>query len=165
MSGIGKGDGGIDPGGSAMNAGTLEALSVAEAAAPYGFDEFERRGARRIADRRRARHGLVASFATVAVAVLAAIAVLQPRAPDVGEPALVYDAGAFVPAEEPAVVDVGQLVVRESLADRIALLDLQLTEGRAYAMPEDELAQLAATRDQLERSLRGVAYAHALMTQ
>ena len=62
------------------------------------------------------------------------------------------------------MVDVGRLALRDDLADRIALLDLQLTEGRAYAAPEEQLAPLAATRDQLEQSLRSIRYAHALMT-
>jgi hypothetical protein len=134
---------------------TLHTLSQHAAdSPPYAFDEFERRGARRMAQRRWARHGLVASFATVGVAVAAVMTTLMsPSAP--------------VPAEsawEPALVDVGRLAVRDSLADRIALLDLQLTEGRLYALPEEELTQLASAREQLAQSLRSVVYAHALMT-
>jgi hypothetical protein len=147
--------------------------SIDDGLMPYGFDEFQQRSARRVARRRALHQGLVASFATVGVAVLAAITVLQLRsggttAPLVqaapqGTPALVYDT-PYLPDSEPAVVDVGRLAMREELADRIALLDMQLTEARAYAAPEDQLAQLAATRGQLEQSLRGIRYAHALMT-
>jgi hypothetical protein len=132
-------------------------------AAPYGFEEFELRGTRREARRRRVHRGLVASFATVGVAVLAAITMLQLRPAGSADPELVYDT-PYLPVTEPAVVDVGRLAVRESLSDRIALLDSQLTEGRAYALPEEQLAALSATRDQLEQSLRSVSYAHALMT-
>jgi hypothetical protein len=174
MSGNHAGHGGDDARGVALNGTALQVLAGADRGqSPYGFDEFEQRGARRAARRKAVRRGLVASLATVGVAVLAAIAVLQLRpaeestllarnAPQ-GMPALVYDT-PYLPDVEPAVVDVGRLAVRDGLADRIALLDMQLTEGRAYAAPEEQLQQLAATREQLEQSLRGISYAHALMT-
>ena len=61
-------------------------------------------------------------------------------------------------------MDLSQLAQRSDLEDRIAWFDMQITEGRAYAAPADELASLAATRAQLERSLQQVSYAHMLMT-
>jgi HAMP domain-containing protein len=174
MSGNHAGHGGGDARGVALNLSALHELAGSdEGQQPYAFDEFEQRGARRMSRRKAVQQGLVASFATVGVAVLAAIAVLQLRPTDdstslarnapQGMPALVYDT-PFLPDTEPAMVDVGRLAVRDELADRIALLDMQLNEGRAYAAPEDQLQQLAATREQLEQSLRGISYAHALMT-
>jgi hypothetical protein len=167
-------DGGDDAGAVAMSASTLQQLSRLEGEAPpYGFDAFELRIVGRNARRKAVHRGLVASFATVGVALLAAIGVLQLRPAGVSAqlaqavpprmPALVHDT-PYLPDSEPAVVDVGRLALREELADRIALLDMQLTEGRAYAAPEEELAQLAATREQLDQSLRSIRYAHALMT-
>jgi hypothetical protein len=167
-------DGGDDSGAVAMSASTLQQLSRLEGEAPpYGFDAFELRIVGRNARRKAVHRGLVVSFAMLGVAVLAAIAALQLRPAGVSSPvaqtlpaempALVYDTPYF-PEGEPAVVDVGRLALRDDLADRIALLDLQLTEGRAYAAPEEQLAQLAATREQLDQSLRSIRYAHALMT-
>lgn len=174
MHGSGSIDGGDDARVVALSASTLHQLSGLEPwQPPYGFDVFEQRSARRIARRKAVHQGLVASLATVGVAVLAAISVLQLRPAGVSVqlaqavppqmPALVHDT-PYLPDSEPAVVDVGRLALREDLADRIALLDLQLTEGRAYAVPEEQLEQLAATRQQLDQSLRSIRYAHALMT-
>jgi hypothetical protein len=147
-----------------VNAASLQVLASRETGLPYGFDEFEQRAVRRASRRRAQRQGLAAAFAFCGVAVLTAIVILQLRPSASSQmPALVYDT-PYLTDPEPAVVDVGRLTVRDALADRIALLDLQLTEGRAYSAPEEDMAKLAATRAQLEQSLRSVTYAHALMT-
>jgi hypothetical protein len=164
MPGIPAGDRRHDAWSVAVNAASLQSLASRDTGPPYGFEEFEQRAGRRAARRRAQHRGLAATFAFCGVAILAAILTQQPRtSPSAQMPELVYDT-PYAAALEPAVVDVGRFTVRDTLADRIALLDLQLTEGRAYSAPEEDMAKLAATRAQLEQSLRSVTYAHALMT-
>ena len=154
--------GGADPGG---NDGGIAMIDT-DASAPYGFEEFERRDHRRRARRTVLQRGVAASFAVMGIALLRAVVNTPggPPAPESAVAAAPSPAAVTPEFEEPALVDLSQLAQRSDLEDRIAWFDMQITEGRAYAAPADELASLAATRAQLERSLQQVSYAHMLMT-
>ena len=153
-----------------MNASQrLQTLAAREpAVAPYGYDDFELRGQRARGRRFATQRGLAASLAIVGVAVVLAITTRRPGT----EVAVDSTALAPPPAqsaqdavrEEPALVDLGQFAMRSELEDRIAWVDMQLSVGRAYAAPADQLQELAATRDRLEQSLQRVSYAQSLMS-
>jgi hypothetical protein len=138
----------------------------AEVAAPFGFEEFERRIA--VADRRRRANiwSTAASAGTLGVVALLALMT------QVQEPAAVVFTGppaveAALPADvpyEPAVIDLGHFEVTSDLEDHIALLDAQISAARVYAAPPERLRQMESTRAQLNESLQRVSYAQALLS-
>lgn len=135
-------------------------------AAPFGFEEFERRVA--VAERRRRANiwSTAASVATLGVVALLALMtqVQQPAAVVFTGPPAVE---AVVPADAPyapAVVDVGRFEVTSELEDHIALLDAQISAARVYAAPPERLRQMESTRAQLNESLQRVSYAQALLS-
>lgn len=150
----------------------LQALASREQAPPpYGYEEFDLRGRRARTRRASVRRGLAASLAVVGVAVLLAITTqrLRPEAAAVADVEAVARPTAaplpqVVDGSEPALVDLGQFALRSELEDRIAWFDMQLSAGRAYAAPAEQLQEMEATRNRLEQSLQRVSYAHSLMS-
>jgi hypothetical protein len=145
---------------------------AAEAAPPFGFEEFQRRCA--VAQRR--QRATVWSIAA-SVAVLGLVAVLalmtQPQHPaaellvalPAAPPAAVAPAVVAPQAapREPALVNLHQFEVTSELEDHIALLDAQISAAHVYAAPPERLRQMESTRAQLNESLQRVSYAQALL--
>jgi hypothetical protein len=143
----------------------LRRLPDAQTAAPFDFEEFERRVA---ADGRRRRATLwssAASAGTLGVVALLALMtqVRQPVAVFTGSPSAAVSGAADIPYE-PAVVDVGRFEVTSEIEDHIALLDAQISAARVYAAPPERLRQMETTRAQLNESLQRVSYAQALLS-
>ena len=66
-------------------------------------------------------------------------------------------------ADLPALVNLDQFDQTTELEDRIALLDAELSVARVQAAPAQQLRQLESAREQLNRSLQRVSYAHSLL--
>jgi hypothetical protein len=63
----------------------------------------------------------------------------------------------------PALVSVGQLAARDSIEERIALIDAMLSESRVAGAQDDSLRAMEQGRTTLVESLQRVAYAHQLV--
>lgn len=144
-----------------MNGSTdLRALAGGEAP-PFGFDEFERRQARRTSRRRGAALGAAGSLLALGFVTLVAVLTQQPA----GTAAL--PAAAIVePATHalPALVDLGQFEVTSQIEDHIALLDAEISVARVRRLPVERLREMESARAQLNDSLQRVSYAHELLS-
>lgn len=137
--------------------------------APYEFEEFERRAVRTAADKRSVVWSAAASVAVLGL--VASLAVVTQRSGFADSYAISESLPVAEPASlrvetfdaEPALVDLGQLALRDDLEDRIAWFDAQLSAGRVTSAPVDQLQQLESTREQLASSLQHVSYAHSLL--
>jgi len=63
----------------------------------------------------------------------------------------------------PALVSAGQLAARDSIEERIALIDAMLSESRIAGAQDDSLRAMEQGRTTLVESLQRVAYAHQLV--
>lgn len=144
-----------------MNAHT----PAAAPAAPYDFDEFDRR--RGAAQYRRSVATWSASGAVAALAMVSVLALLS-QAPEpaaiVGSPPSVQVPLAPPGAEVPALVNLEQFELTSQIEDHIAVLDAEISAARVEAVPADQLRRLEATREELNLSLQRVSYAHTLLS-
>jgi hypothetical protein len=145
---------------------TLRTLAEADARLPppYDFAEFTRRRERRAAALRvrRTRLGRITAIAaSFSVALLGTalwrLAAVAPRLAT--SPAAV----ASVADDSPALVSVDQLAARDSLEERIALIDAMLNESRIAGAQDDTLRAMERGRSTLVDSLQRVSYAHELI--
>jgi hypothetical protein len=142
-----------------------ELAGADDAAAPYGFEEFQRR--RTAAERRRGATvwSIAAAVGVLGMVGLVALLTQRPEAAAVlagASPVHAAAARAATPYQ-PALVDMGQFAVTSELEDHIALLDEQISAARVYAAPPEQLRQLEYTRRQLNDSLQRVSYAQTLL--
>lgn len=149
----------------------LARLATVAAAAPFGFEELERRCAMRARRQRRAAWGAAASVAFLGLVSLAAV-LTQPPAPQTGlqlaqAVPVAQVPGRAAPAERtappPALVDLWQFDLTSELEDHIAVLDAELSAARTGAASGERVRQMERTREQLHDSLQRVAYAHDLL--
>jgi hypothetical protein len=147
----------------------LQALAAADVRqpAPYDYAEFVRRRATRAAahEVRRTRLGRVTALAASLSVVLIGTAIWRQAGQGTAVTAVPTVAAVAQPLDEssPALVSAGQLVARDALEERIALLDAMLSESRAAGMQADTLRALERGRSTLADSLQRVAYAHQLI--
>jgi hypothetical protein len=142
----------------------MRALAAPAAAAPFDFDEFERRRAQL---RHRARAaGWSASAALGVLAVVPVLAVLtqqEPAASVIAPPVGTVTRPAAEIFTQPALVDMERFALTSELEDHIALLDAEISAARLRPVSRDELGRMESTRAQLNDSLQRVNYAHALL--
>jgi hypothetical protein len=134
---------------------------------PYDFDEFERRSIRAAAGRRSWAFSAVASVAVLGLVVMLAVVTQRNEVTyAVSSPLPAMDGGHRAEPDDaqPALVDLGQLALRNDLEDRIAWYDAQLSVGRVSSAPPEQLRQLESTRELLADSLQQVSYAHSLLS-
>jgi len=137
----------------------------ADAAPPFGFEQFEHR--RATAEyRRRATAWSVTGAAGVlgVVGVLALMTQAPESAPRVEGGSLVNTVPQADVPWQPALVDLGRFEATSDLEDHIALLDAQISAARVYAAPPEQLRQLESAREQLNASLQRVSYAQTLLS-
>ena len=147
----------------------LQALAEADARqpAPYDYAEFSRRRAARAAAPRagRAHLGRITALAATLSVVLLGTALWRQAGP--GPVAMPRPAVAVVadPVDDvtPALVSAGQLAARDSIEERIALIDAMLSESRIAGAQDDSLRAMEQGRTTLVESLQRVAYAHQLV--
>ena len=147
----------------------LQALAEADARQPppYDYAEFSRRRAARAAAPRagRAHLGRITALAATLSVVLLGTALWRQAGP--GPVAMPRPAVAVVadPVDDtsPALVSAGQLAARDSIEERIALIDAMLSESRIAGAQDDSLRAMEQGRTTLVESLQRVAYAHQLV--
>jgi hypothetical protein len=139
--------------------------------APWTYEQFEQRHARRVLRRRTAVWS--AALSVAALALVSGVAVLTQPADDAtrlafvplpaaeARPHQIDDAQA---QQLPALVNMGQFDITSTLEDHIALLDAELSAARVGQVPEAQLRPMESAREQLSASLQRVSYAHALLS-
>lgn len=138
----------------------LQQLAARQEAAPFGFEEFERRQVQRQRQRRATALGVAGTLAGLGlVSLLAVLTQSGPRGL-AGPAAMLVEPGH----ELPALVDLGQFELTSQIEDQIALLDDQLSAARVLTAPPERLRELESTREQLTDSLQRVSYAHTLLS-
>lgn len=142
----------------------LQTLAAAEQAAPFDFDEFERRRARVRHQGRAAGWSVAAALGVLTVVPV--VAVLTRPSPDarlIAPPADAVLPVAEVFRQPPALVDMDRFAITSELEDYIAMLDAQISAARLQPLPAEEIRRLESTRRQLDESLQQVAHAHSLL--
>jgi hypothetical protein len=128
------------------------------AAPPFGFDEFDRRRARALRQRRAAGWSVAGSVSVLGLVGVLAVLTQAPPAAELTAAALeARDA-------QPALVDLGQFAVTSELEDHIALLDAEISAARVGAAPQERLHEMESARAELNDSLQRVSYAHSLLS-
>jgi hypothetical protein len=132
-------------------------------AAPFGFEQFERRRALATVRRRTTLLSAAGSMATLGVvSIMALVTQGPPQFQEAGSrPVLAAPTPEY--ADLPALVNLDQFDLTTELEDHIALLDAELSAARVQAAPAQQLRQMESTREQLTQSLQRVSYAHSLL--
>jgi hypothetical protein len=140
----------------------LRALAAADtAAAPFGFDVFERR---RATGAVRRRTTVVTAAGSVAALAFVCVMALVTQGPQRADPRDALS-GVALPAEQlPALVNLDRFDVTTELEEHIAVLDAELSAARVEAAPAEQLRELESARAQLNQSLQRVSYAHSLLS-
>jgi len=147
----------------------LQALAEADARQPppYDYAEFSRRRAERAAAPRagRAHLGRITALAASLSVVLLGTALWRQAGPGPVAPPRPAVTVVTDPVEDatPALVSAGQLAARDSIEERIALIDAMLSESRVAGAQDDSLRAMEQGRTTLVESLQRVAYAHQLV--
>jgi hypothetical protein len=129
--------------------------------APWGFEVFEQRRARKISQRRAAVWGSALSVGVLALVGTLAL-VTQPA--QIESPSLLAQPLPDIPIESPALVDLSQFELTSELQDHIALLDAELSVARVQRLPVENLRRIEGVRQQMNESLQRVSYAHAMLS-
>jgi hypothetical protein len=134
---------------------TLKELAAQDGASPppYGYEEFSRRNARALSQRRVIGWSAAASLASLGV--LIGLSLQESRISRVAAPAAAWS--------EPALIEVDHYALRADLEDRIAWFDTMLSTGRKGSVAEEDFSQLQSARRVLAESLQQVNDAHALL--
>jgi hypothetical protein len=147
----------------------LQALAEGDARqpAPYDYAQFmRRRDAGAVAlHASRARLGRITALAASLSVMLLGTALWRQTGPGpvaVPRPVSQVVAG-LIEDGSPALVSVGQLAARDSIEERIALIDAMLSESRVAGAQDDSLRAMEQGRTTLVESLQRVAYAHQLV--
>lgn len=141
----------------------LRALVEVPEAAPFGFDEFERRSA---AQRHRVRTLGWSTAAVVGVLALVPVLAVLTQSPGPAATVVSVSTATASPAElfqQPALVDMDRFAITSELEDHIALLDAEISQAQLRPVPTAELRQMETARRQLNDSLQRVSYAHSLL--
>jgi hypothetical protein len=142
----------------------LSALAGPVGAAPFGFEEFERRRAQARHRTRVAGWGAAPAIGVLTLEpVLAWVTQPDPAARVIARPAASVTPVAEVFARPPALVDMDRFAMTSELEDHIAVLDAQISAARLQPVAAEDLRRMESTREQLNDSLQRVAYAHALL--
>jgi hypothetical protein len=139
----------------------LRSLAHQDVQAPWGFEVFEQRRARKYSQRRAAVWGSALSVSILALIGTLAL-VTQPAPIESLEIAL--QPRLEVATESPALVNLSQFELTSELQDHIALLDAELSAGRVQRLPMENLRRIEGARQQLNESLQRVSYAHAMLS-